>query len=664
MVITVLLLLFAAGFTLAAAFYLRRRKTVPAAFFIWLRIALVTALLCAFFEPVLKFERLATKHTAIPVLVDASMSMRLFNPDSSVLPFLRRLDSLKKVSPGNLGFKFYFFGDSVREFSPMNAADFSDLHSFLPSAIREKTIRDAQLVLIVSDGNLSNLSAPKGILQDKSCYYLKLPSVSPRPFLQSELISGRESVPLDSPSAAVIQVRGFNVKPRPIQLTCRQGALPVAQRTVKADSGYYSDTVTLRLPAAHQGRFVYTVSAQITADTLRSALFFSQTVIPQQLRAKIVSASALLDRRFLTMALQNDAQWRIIAAESGECDALFLFDFNESMASALASLHPKGVAVFLGALPCSSRVEMTPAAFSLVSTSIYDTLASRIIAANIPPPSQIQLCLPPFLRHSRVALACLVPAENGGQSRPDTIPFITVGDFKGHSAVAVAGRGLWRTDFLPLSVARESETPAVMQYIAAFVKEQVLENLRENLVAFPGAPELYENDSLPFTVLLPPDFYRAESFVEAPGAGINFSVRCSVDSAGKNILDSAYTLVGLEQRDRGSFMLPPLGAGAYHYTCTMALGPVQRHYSDSFYVSANRQELSVSGQNTVLLDEFALPLPSAELKAVLTAYAAHSLARRATMTQNLEIRQGWILLSIILVLFTLEWLARRKKGLD
>jgi hypothetical protein len=34
------------------------------------------------------------------------------------------------------------------------------------------------------------------------------------------------------------------------------------------------------------------------------------------------------------------------------------------------------------------------------------------------------------------------------------------------------------------------------------------------------------------------------------------------------------------------------------------------------------------------------------------------------MTQNLEIRQGWILLSIILVLFTLEWLARRKKGLD
>ena len=58
--ITVLLLLFAAGFALALAFYLRRRKVVPAAFFIWLRIALVTALLCALFEPVLKFERLET----------------------------------------------------------------------------------------------------------------------------------------------------------------------------------------------------------------------------------------------------------------------------------------------------------------------------------------------------------------------------------------------------------------------------------------------------------------------------------------------------------------------------------------------------------------------------------------------------------------------------
>jgi hypothetical protein len=96
----------------------------------------------------------------------------------------------------------------------------------------------------------------------------------------------------------------------------------------------------------------------------------------------------------------------------------------------------------------------------------------------------------------------------------------------------------------------------------------------------------------------------------------------------------------------------------------MTLGPVQRHYSDSFYVSSNRQELSAAGQNTVLLDEFALPLPSAEPQSVLKAYTAYSAARRATITQNLEIRQGWILLSIILCLFTVEWIARRKKGLD
>jgi hypothetical protein len=661
---TVLLLLFAAGFAFAAAFYLRRRNALPAAFFIGVRIALVAALLCAFFEPVLKFERLETKRNVIPVLVDASMSMRLFNPDSSVLRFLSGLDSLKKAPAGPLVFNYFFFGDSLRELAAATAPAFSDLHSFLPAAIREKTFRDAQFVLIVSDGNLSNLAAPKGLLQEKSCYYLKLPSVSPRPFLQSELISSPESAPLDSPSSAVVQVRGFNLKPRPIQLTCRQGASPALRRTVQTDSGYYSDTVTLRLPTSRQGRFVYTVTINNVHDTLCSALYFSQTVIPQQLRAKIVSGPPLLDRRFLTLALQNDAQWRIGGAESGECDALFLFDFIENMSQALASLRPKGVAVFLGAFPCSSRVEMTPSAFSLVPTSIGDTLASRIIAAHLPPPSQIQLCLPPFLKHSRCALACLVPAETGTQGRPDTIPFITVGQFKGHSAVAVAGRGLWRTDFLPLSVSRESEAPTVMQYIAAFVKEQLLENLRENLVVFPGAAELYENDSLPFFALLPPDFFRGETFIESPGAVNSFSVRCSVDSGGKRVIDSTYVLAGLVQRDRGSFMLPPLGAGTYHYTCSIALGPIQRHYSDSFYVSANRQELSVAGQNTVLLDEFALPLPSADPQAVLKAYAAQSLVRRATVTQNLEIRQGWILLSLILALFTVEWLARRKKGLD
>ncbi|HUI91002.1 MAG TPA: hypothetical protein VLX68_02035 [Chitinivibrionales bacterium] len=664
MALTVLILLMTAGFALAAAFYLGRRKAVPAAFFICVRFLLAAALLCAFFEPVLKFERLDTKRPAVPVLVDASMSMRLFDPRSSVLPFLRMLDSLQQASPASLAFKFYFFGDSLRGSSLSRIPGFSDLHSFLPAAITEKAIHDAQVVLIVSDGNLSNLSSPKGILQEKSCYYLKLPPASPLPFLQSDLISSRESVPLDSPAAAVLQVHGFFSKQQQIQLSCRQGVSPVAQRSIKVDSGYFSDTVTFRLPTSRQGRSVYAVSACNAADSLRTDLFFTQTVIPQQLRAKIISISPLLDRRFLTLALENDAQWRIAGPESKEYDALFLFDFNESTSQAFASLHPKGIVVFLGALPCSSRVDMAPASFSLISTSPYDTLANRIISATLAPPSQIQVCIPPFLVHSRVALASLVQDENSRNKPPDTIPFITVGSFKGRSAIAVAGRGLWRADFLPLSVARESETPAMMQFIAAFVKNQLLENLRENLAVYPSAAELYENDSLPFSALLPPDFSRGGPFIESPAAKNSFAVRCVVDSGGKKILDSLYNLTGLVQRDKASFVLPPLAAGAYHYTCSMAPGQVQRHCSDSFYVSVNRQELSVAGQNTVLLDEFALPLSSAEPKAVLQVYAANSLGRRATVTQNLELRQGWVLLSIILSLFTLEWLARRRKGLD
>jgi hypothetical protein len=307
---------------------------------------------------------------------------------------------------------------------------------------------------------------------------------------------------------------------------------------------------------------------------------------------------------------------------------------------------------------------MAPASFSLVSTSPYDSLAGRIIAANLAPPSQIQVCLPPLLQHSRVTLSCLIQAEGSGQSRPDTIPFVSVGDYKGRSAVAVAGRGLWRTDFLPLSVARESETPAVMQYLVAFVKNQLIENLRENLVVYPGAPELYEGDSLPFIALLPPDFYRNGSFIEPADAKNGYRVHCIVDSGGKKILDSAYSLAGLVQRDLGSFMLPSLTAGAYRYTCSMAVGPVQRRYSDSLYVSTNRQELSAAGQNTVLLDEFALPLSTAHPQGVLQAYKANSPGSRATVTQSLELRQGWILLSIILAILTLEWLARRQKGLD
>jgi hypothetical protein len=664
MVITIIILvLIAASFAAAARYYLKRTSVFPPSLFLTLRSAIVALLLCAFFQPMLQFTRLETKRNKIPVLVDASMSMRLFKPESTVVPFLRSLDSLKTgVSP--LEYEVFCFGDSLRKIPSSTTPRFCDLQSFLPETFTEKTIREAPFVLIVSDGNLSNLSSPKGLLHEKTCFFLPLPTVSARPFLCSELLSARECVPLDSPSIAVVRLRGFNPGPRIFQVACRTGSSQILRRNIAADSGYFSDTVSLRLPTGIPGRYVYAVSIDNAPDTLRSVLYFTQTVTPQRFRAKIVSGRPLLDRRFLSIALQADPQWLVNDPDSRRSDALFMFDYNETMTDSLTYLRPKGVAVFLGALPCSSRVEITPSSISLRATNPYDTIFSQFVNSSVAPPSQIQLCLPPFMSRNRIGLFCLVNSERNPSATPDTVPFLTTGVYKSHSAVAVSGIELWRMDFLPLSVTKESESPTFMSSLTAFIKEQILSNLQDNLAVFPGTPELYEHDSLPFTVLLPADFGSSQAFIERPAESNGCSVRFIIESGGKQVLDSVVSLSGIEQRLRSSINLPSLPAGGYSYKCVLTGGPVERFYSDSFYVVANRLEFSVQAQNTVLLGEFALPLKKASAAGVREAQSAYSLTRRATVTEYLEIRQSWLLLVAIIALLGLEWVLRRRKGVD
>jgi hypothetical protein len=667
MVMTVLLVtLLAAGSIAAAAYYFLRKNRLPAAFFISLRALLLLSLLCALFEPRFGLETLETKQPIVPVLVDASMSMRLFKPDSSVKPFLRCLDSLKGSPAEPIRFAYYWFGDSVREMPASPAPVFSDLQSILPGSFREKTIRDAPFIVLVSDGNLSNTSPSKGILRAKTCYYLKLPPVSPLPGLHAELLAAPETVPLDSSSTASVRISGFNPGIRSVRVACRQGTVTLAQHFIKADSGYFSDTLSIRLPSAYQGRFVYSITALNPADSLRSTVYFPQTVVPRQFRARIGSNAPLLDRRFLSLALQGDPQWRLGDQESRQCDALFMINTGSLMPEALSVLHPKGVAVFLGALPCSSGVGISPVSFSLFPNNTYDTLFGHFLKSDIPPPSILQVCLPAFLNNSRTVLSCLVRTASEKSERPDTVPFLTAGRFRGYTAIAVAGTELWRMDFWPLSLTKESESPTFMRYISALTKGLLVSNLSGNLFVYPSSPELYEYDSLPFTILLPstagpaPAASGASEMPSGPGNALRFTA-----SNGSGIvIDTVVRAVSPGVSGMASFKLPPLSCGAYRYTCSMTMGTGRINYADSFFVSLNRLEYSVQAQNTVLLNEFALPLGEGTAGAVRKAYAAHAQARHATVTEYLEIRQSWILLAIIVAFFTLEWVGRKKSGLD
>jgi|WetSurMetagenome_2_1015567.scaffolds.fasta_scaffold00008_160 hypothetical protein len=653
-----------AGFLLASIFYVRRRGKPHHLFFLTIRMVLLAALLCALFEPVMTFDKLDTGRRIVPVLVDASLSMRLFHPDSVVLPFLKRLDSLGHSHEGGPVFKFYSFGDSLRACGNPASMTFSDAQSTLSAAEEDAVFRRAPFLLIVSDGNLSNASLPQSGLFENPSYYIDLPEVAPRPFLQTELTHADESVPPDSATNATMVVRGYAPARRNLTLACRRGAVHVFRKQITVDSGYFSDTVSVRLAPAPKGRFVYTVSIENPVDTLRSVLCFSQTIVPHSFVASIYSASPTMDRRFLANALLAAPQWRLPAPGLARPDALFLFDIDTTSLGSLRSLGPHGVAVFFGAFPCSTDVRSVPGAFALVPTDPYDTLFAKFTNQDMPPPSTTLSCARPFLKHCRTVLSAVLRSDNSAPRSRDTIPLLQTGLYSGHTSVTVNARGLWRSDFLSLSVAKERETPSLMAGIISFVNELIVTGFRDNLAVLPLRPELSELDSVPLVLLLPSEATPVGIVSNSTAPVPDVQAKISILSARGNSMDFHFVLGSVDPQNRSFVKLPPLGAGVHAFSCAVTLNGTTHTYSDTLFIGISSPELCVQAQNTVLLGQIAVPLRHADINSVGSLYALHSPEKRNTVTRHFQIRRTWILLLVIVGVLAIEWTARRMKGLE
>jgi hypothetical protein len=391
------------------------------------------------------------------------------------------------------------------------------------------------------------------------------------------------------------------------------------------------------------------------ADSLRRVLYFPQTVVSGRFSARIVTGAPCLDQRFLSLALQNDRQWSVADSAARECDALFFIDYNQSMAGALKTLGKGGIVVFCGETPCGGegKTVVTPATFSLVAYQPYDSLFRQFGAVDLPPPSHVFGCPSPFLVRPRPVLGCRFDVSG----RKDTLPFLSVGTFENHGAIVIAGSELWRMDFWPLSVARQSETASFLQYAAAFVKQLLVLNCSRNFFVYPSAQEQYENDPLPFSVLLPSDFNDVPLL---KGCSVGFTL----DSLSRIVLSTGPIPVDFKEPLRGTVVLPPLRAGTYHYRCSIAAQGVKREFDDSLYVDVNREEMSVAGQNTALLDQVGLPLGANTVQSVLDAYAGASVSKQYTVIDTFEIRKSWPLLFVIILLLTIEWVVRRRQELE
>jgi len=654
LLITILLLVSCAVLAICAYMQSVRKRSLRI-ILISVRSTLVIAFFLALQEPTFRFERLANDSNTLPVLIDASASMRLFHPDSTILPFLRMLTA-KSLSSSSVTItpQFFLFGDSIRKCKPTDTYTFSDRQSIFPSLSSIDAIKHSPMCIIVSDGNFSNMSLSSTIMQDKTYFYLPLAVVRPAPFLKSEIRSSPSVTPVDSPAFATIRVNGFAIKTKKLVVTLRNKTNFILQKLVAINAGYFSDTVSFRLPTTVQGRFLYSISTQASADSECTELSVLHSVVPQKFSAKTCSALPSLDQRFLRIALLNDPQWQIDKSYSKTLDAIFCFDFNQSMRDSLLSLSKSGIVVFLGEPPCDKKKLIVPADFSIVQNDAAEfTTNNNTFPSELPPPATLFSCASSFLTKQQTVLRCVFSQTHSKQTSFDTLPFCVAGFFEIHPALAIPARELWRTDFWPQSANDQNGKAALFQVLLGYIKNQLGKAAGDNFIVYPAVQQIYEGDSIALTVLFPNA--TAGAAIEHPV--IHYSIP-KVFAADKNIS------VFMKEPANGIAILPPLKAGTYGITFSYNENGRHFTYTDSLFVNINNDENAVTGQNVSLLNQLAAPLGNVSAQTISKDFLDAKSRGRNMITDEISVHKSGILIGIILVLLCSEWFLRRKNDLD
>jgi hypothetical protein len=580
--------------------------------------------------------------------------MRLFNPQNIINSFSKEIDSLEIKFKKPIDFNFYLFGDSVRKIQSLNNINFLDYYSYFPFNIDNKETYNSKFIILISDGNFSNTTNFYDLIQDKSCYYVELPPPSPLPYLSCEILSKEDVVNLDSTSKISLKINGFNKSKSLFNIYGKKNSKEFYNNKIEIDSGYYSKIIDIRLPTSQEGKHIYFLSIVNNKDSLKSNIYFVQTVIPNKIKTKIVSYKPSLDNRFINNILKNDQKWDITKKESERNDVLFVYNFTDSIYSLIKnSLKNNGVIVYWSG---KNNIIKNPVSyFSILSSNPDDSFFLN--AKNIfHPPAKIFEYDKNILKKNNIIINCIIKQEN--KANYDTLPFIISGHYKNHPVIAVNADGIWQMDFLSLSLTRENENYSMWQYIINLAKEKFISNLFNNMIVYPSISEIHEADSIPMLVNLPKNLNEQILINKPP------KIHCIIKHYDKTIIDSSFELSTLSSKECPGFKIPPLKADKYYYTCNLLENSYEYKFSDTLFVSPFYKELFVTKQNKILLNEFACGFKTNELEKIINEYHSYYTKGKNTVMQILHINKNWFLLICIFVILSLEWIIRKQKALD
>ena len=621
-----------------------------------LRIFLAGALAEAFFEPVLTFDRLSPSRQPIPVLIDVSQSMRLFVPEASVLPVIKKLKAwnARHPDPGH-HFVFYCFGDSLRRLPDNAPLALSDRRSFLPEASKESAFRRATAMLLVSDGNWSNTTSPAQDFSDKNVWFIPLPAIHPSPFLRMEVTAATAS-PADSPFAPTLALDGYSAIAggETLSVDATENSVFIAKRSVGVGYGPFHLSVSLPLPPRKAERHLYRFTAQAPGGDRQCSGYVLHTAIPRHFTWSATHAAPSLDERFLKLAFERNPDFLELAPESSEApDLAVLFDADKQFIKERLNLKTGGILLFIGSFP--SAAHTVAAGVSNTFMGPRDAESGKNFGADLdltrlPPPSSYFFNPGQPPDPSAVVLSACLQSRTGMPA--DTIPVIFSGQWAGHRGLVCAASGIWRWDFAPLALTgAEEQAFAFSRGLVAWVKDMLTNRLSDRLLLYPAGP-LSEIDSIPLRILFPADL--------AIPSEVRLSCRFTAD---RFRFDTSVTVTATGG-SRQSVRFKPLPAGNYRLEAAGISGNRRFSFADSLFIDQDRSEYSVAEQNTTLLRELAQPLSDIGDTSVLASMFATMQAGSGRVKEAFPVQRDWPLLIVILGLLAVEWVARRVMKLD
>lgn len=643
--IVLLTVLFSAVAVISIIRYLRTSLSIKTkAAFISLRLIQMLLIAIALLEPSFQFEKVASLHKNIPVLIDASLSMSLFHPDTTILSFIQKLQQINNSSTEkSRKFEFYVFGDSLRKLDNPGHLKFIDKQSKFPIN-SGKNISTSRELIIITDANWSN-SFPLDAFADKNIHYLELSGFKQQPFLRFVNLE-LPSSPSDSLVTIPLTIEGRTETKKPVEIVVTESGRVVSKHSFAENPGYFKRTLNINLPPATPGKHLYRFRVS-QEDSLQAYAYDIHYIRPRYFTYQHYCSPPSLDSRFISLTLSKHSEFKKMEADKGKADCIFFFSWEDSIKHHLKDLKQNGIAVFAGCLPCSAST-VTPSHYNLFNMEHSLTAFDDLILEKLPPPSGVLRCASLQVKSP---LLCMLNDEN---QKKDTLHLLFNTEWQGYQVLALAAKDFWRWDFWPMSLEYSEEQ--AFSFSGLFITtltEQLLTRISEQYFIYP-ASSISESDSIIFTVSFP------STIPVACKSKISFTIK---NSSNQSVLDTAVEIINNGSLNR-KISLKPLSAGIYSLSSSISGNQKKYTFSDTLFIGVRQSELQIPGQNKILLSEIGHPFDPIDSTSLFKDMLNDNSNNDSIVKDSYQLNRTWLLLSCILILMGFEWMYRRLIGLD